>query len=117
MMIGTKEVSRNPRLAAFSIPSGRVDPRSIPANWTSGRRTVEGNKAVGGVANSAHLSGDAADFTPKPGQTMAQLEAMLRKQFPDAQQILNEGDHVHVVRRGWNVPYFGKRGTTGLKRA
>lgn len=88
----------------------------MPANFTSGRRTEQGNYLVGGVAGSAHLRGDAADFTPKAGQSMAQLEAMLRKRFPDA-KVLNEGDHVHVVRRGWGVPYHGKRGTTGLKRS
>lgn len=85
----------------------------MPANWTSGRRTAAGNRAVGGVPDSAHLTGDAADFTPRGGQTMAQLEADLRRRFPDAEQVLNEGDHVHVVRRGWGVPYRGKRGTIG----
>ena len=85
------------------------------AVWTSGRRTVEGNRAVGGQQNSAHLTGDAADFTPAPGESMAQLEARLRRKYPDAEQVLNEGDHVHVVRRGWGVPYHGSRGTTGRR--
>ena len=69
---------------------------------------------MGGKPNSVHLRGDAADFTPRAGQTMAQLEAYLRRRFPDA-KVINEGDHVHVSRRGWNVPYHGRRGTTGLR--
>ncbi len=109
------------RLAPFRPSSGSTPSRpfsagEVNANWTSGRRTPQGNAAVGGVANSAHLSGDAADFTPRNGESMGQLEARLRRQFPDAEQVLNEGDHVHVVRRGWGVPYYGKRGTTGLRR-
>jgi hypothetical protein len=90
-------------------------PTAVPANWTSGRRTAEGNRLVGGVPGSSHLTGDAADFTPRQGQSMSQLEADLRRRFPGA-SIINEGDHVHVAQPGWNVPYHGRRGTTGLRR-
>ena len=83
--------------------------------WTSGRRTVEGNRRVGGVSNSNHLTGDAADFTPARGETMGQLYARMRGKYPDASEVLNEGNHVHVARKGWNVPYHGTRGTTGLR--
>jgi hypothetical protein len=89
-------------------------PSTIAANWTSGRRTVEGNRAVGGVPNSRHLTGDAADFTPRGGESMAQLAARLRSQFPNA-RVVNEGDHVHVQQSGWNVPYHGRRGTIGRR--
>ena len=91
-----------------------VNPASVPANWTSGRRTEEGNRLVGGVPNSAHLTGDAADFTPRRGETMGQLAARLRQMFPGA-RVINEGNHVHVQQRGWGVPYHGRRGTTGLR--
>lgn len=77
---------------------------------TSGRRTVEGNRLVGGVPNSDHLSGRAIDYD---GPDLPALLEEVRK-LPGQKKAMIHKGHVHAVG-DWNVPYFGKIGTTGLK--
>lgn len=66
------------------------------ATVTSTTRSPEKNKAVNGVANSDHLTGQAADFVPRQGQTIAQLADELRS--AGVGQVVPEPgrNHVHV---------------------
>lgn len=73
------------------------------------RRTPEGNRIVGGARGSRHLTGEAVDVV---GATPEQLRAY----YGQNANIGWHKNHHHVVVPGAQFPYYGKRGTTGLKR-
>lgn len=62
---------------------------------TSRQRSPAKNRAVGGVANSFHLTDQARDFVPPQGMSMTQLATRLKQALPGF-DVINEGDHVHV---------------------
>lgn len=66
---------------------------------TSTMRSPARNKAVGGKANSYHLSGRARDSVPPHGMSMSAYAAQLRRLNP-GMDVINEGDHVHVEPKG-----------------
>ena len=66
-----------------------------PVRLTSGHRDPEHNAAVGGVPNSGHLGYATFDFVPEKMTTAQAAEALAESGVP-YDQIIQEGDHVHV---------------------
>lgn len=100
------------REARVTFPAFRTDFRN--GTLTSGRRTREGNALVGGVPGSLHLSGDAADYD---GPNLPALRDEVAGYYGPGFNVEIHRNHVHAGRRGYGqVPFFGKRGTTGLRR-
>ena len=64
---------------------------------TSNVRTVEHNRAVGGVANSYHLLGRAIDVARRPGVTHGMIAAALQRAGFVMVESLDEGDHSHFA--------------------
>lgn len=76
---------------------------------TSGRRTPEGNRRVGGVPNSGHLRGTDADYDgPNLDAVLQEVRAL-----PGFKNAFIHKGHVHA-RGNWQVPYYGQVGTYGL---
>lgn len=82
-------------MVAATLPEG-FQPQGLPGERiTSTMRSAARNKAVGGVANSYHLTGKARDSVPPPGMAMAEYARQLARLNPGL-QVINEGDHVHM---------------------
>lgn len=64
---------------------------------TSTKRTPEHNRAVKGVPNSHHLTGNAADFVKTPGMTIEGVRKGLAAQGVNVIEAIDEGDHFHVA--------------------
>jgi hypothetical protein len=70
------------------------------ASTTSGQRTIKHNKAVGGVANSAHLYFLARDVVyDAPPDQAVRIEAGRRLGL----RVIVEGDHDHLQPWDWQA--------------
>lgn len=114
-------VQRLQQMLRGGAASGGQPPFADPTAFhggrmTSGRRTPQGNAAVGGAPNSLHLRGDAADYAPLPGENLSQLLARAGGYFGPGHAAIHRGNHVHVSLPGYGrVPFFGQRGTIGRR--
>lgn len=73
---------------------------SIGARVTSGYRTWEKNREVGGSKTSHHLTGNARDIAKTPGMSLDKIVSALNKEGYDVIEKLDEGDHFHVAWKG-----------------
>lgn len=73
---------------------------SIGARVTSGYRSYEDNKRVGGQPGSHHLTGNARDLAKTPGMSLGKIVSALEKQGYQVIEKLDEGDHFHVAWKG-----------------
>ncbi len=78
---------------------------SIGGTVTSGTRTAQHNKDVGGVPNSFHVKGQALDIAKTAGITLGKIVKAFEAQGVRLIEKLDEGDHFHIA--------FGKRGGSG----
>jgi len=88
-----------------------------PIHVSSGYRSPEVNKAVGGSKNSQHLRGEAVDFTV-PGLTTQQVFDVIRASDLPFDQLIQEGTWIHVShaharkqRQECLIAHFGNGGT------
>lgn len=78
--------------------------RALGANVTSGLRSPQHNKAVGGQPNSYHLLDQARDIAKGGGLTLGGIKAAFHERGILLKEALDEGDHFHIA---WGKQ-FGK---------
>ena len=88
---------RNLKRLADTLEQVRAALGELPILISSGYRSPALNRAVGGAANSAHLSGLAADFTvPRFGTVLATAKAVAASGILFDQIIFEFGRWVHL---------------------
>lgn len=89
----------------ISLADAKSIVQGIGGTVTSGFRTPEHNKEVGGVPNSFHTKGQALDIAKTAGITLTKIVQAFEKAGVHLIEQLDEGDHFHIA--------FGKRGGSG----
>lgn len=107
-IVGQKPMAIEPGLISDPVPAPARFPGIAAAarvssgygRVTSTLRSVEHNRAVGGVPNSYHLRGMAIDIARRPGVSHARIDAALRSAGYRLIESLDEGDHSHFAFAG-----------------
>lgn len=90
------EVIEHLRITAQGLEAVRTILGDYGVRINSGYRSPEVNAAVGGVSNSAHLTGYAADFVcPRYGSPLLICKAVQRSGLA-FDQLIEEGTWVHI---------------------
>jgi len=82
-----------------------------PGRITSTRRSAADNARVGGSKTSSHLTGHGIDFVPADGDFDRAARALADAGVP-FDQIINEGDHIHI---GYGPKMRGQFKPKGIK--
>ena len=90
---------------------------NVPMHVDSGYRCEALNKAVGGVANSAHIEGYAVDFIAPDFGTPLEIARAIAASSIQFDQCICEGTWVHIsfdprMRRQTLTATFGPNGAT-----
>jgi hypothetical protein len=91
--------SAPPALNLMTAPNVLSGALGVPVQITSGLRTAAHNAAVGGVPNSAHLTGNAVDFVPQ-GMSSTDAVTRLAQAGIPFDQLIDEGSNVHIAWGG-----------------
>lgn len=96
----------------------------IGGTVTSGTRSAEHNKNVGGVPNSLHTKGQALDIAKTAGLTLGKIVKAFEAEGVRLIEKLDEGDHFHVAwakrgsgRQGPSDETLAKRAAAEAERA
>ena len=68
----------------------------VPITISSGYRSPQVNRAVGGVPNSQHTLGEAVDFIAPSFGTPLQIVRKIKSSGLHFDQLIQEGDWVHI---------------------
>lgn len=99
----------NLRRVAQSLERVRTVLGDVPLLISSGYRSPDVNRAVGGAANSAHLAGLAADFTAPRFGTPREICRALARASMTFDQLIFEGTWVHFAIAPAGVQPRGER--------
>ena len=111
--VPSASAARATESAVKAVLSGKTSlsaAASLGSHWgrvTSTYRSPAHNRAVGGVANSYHLSGRAIDIARRPGVSHGAIAAAYRNAGYHLVESLDEGDHSHFA--------FGFGGSAGAR--
>lgn len=93
--IPSPKVKQNLQVLANGLEQVR-DLLGNPIFIKSGYRGIDLNRAIGGVTNSAHVTGYAADFVCHSYGTPEQITDAIMKSDIEYDQLICEGTWVHI---------------------